>query len=199
MNKERLTTFVDAVLAIIMTILVLELRQPDPVSLEGFLQLKENFFAYTLSFFWLGTMWVNLHNEWYRIKRINVQIIWATIVMLFFSTLFPYATSIVSENFNNEAAQGFYGIIVILITISNYVSYQELAKENGRDSSVVNQIQDRNHWLYLDIIIKIIGLIISLLFYPPAMMYSVLLTLLVLVIPNQIKNARKKTYNEPKE
>lgn len=192
MNKERLTTFVDAVLAIIMTILVLELRQPDPVSLEGFLQLKENFFAYALSFFWLGTMWVNLHNEWYRIKRINVQIIWATIVMLFFSTLFPYATSIVSENFNNEAAQGFYGIIVILITISNYVSYQELAKENGRDSSVVNKIQDRNHWLYLDIIIKIIGLIISLLFYPPAMMYSVLLTLLVLVIPNQIKNAHNK-------
>lgn len=199
MNKDRLTTFVDAVLAIIMTILVLELRKPDPVSFKGFLQLKENFFAYTLSFFWLGTMWVNLHNEWYRIKRINVQIIWTTMVMLFFSSLFPYATTIVSENFNNEAAQGFYGIIVILITISNYISYQELAKENKQDSSVIHQIKNRNHWLYLDIIIKLIGLILSLSFYPPAMMYSVLVTLVTLVVPNQIKNIRSGAYNEPKK
>lgn len=84
MNKERLATFIDAVLAIVITILVLELRKPDPISLNGFLALRENFFAYALSFFWLGAMWVNLHNEWYRIKRINTKTIWAAMLILFF-------------------------------------------------------------------------------------------------------------------
>ena len=68
MTKERLVAFFDAVLAIIMTILVLELEKPSEVSLKGFLALKENFFAYTLSFFWLGISWINHHNEWIGVK-----------------------------------------------------------------------------------------------------------------------------------
>lgn len=68
MGKDRLIAFTDAVLAIVMTILVLELNKPDSISFSGFWALRENFFAYTLSFFWLGTMWVNLHNEWYHVK-----------------------------------------------------------------------------------------------------------------------------------
>ncbi len=71
MSKERLTAFFDAVLAIIMTILVLELEKPNEISLRGFLELKENFFAYTLSFFWLGSMWVNHHNEWIEVDKIS--------------------------------------------------------------------------------------------------------------------------------
>ena len=96
MVKERLVAFFDAVLAIIMTILVLELEKPSEISLKGFLALKENFFAYVLSFFWLGTMWVNHHNEWMGIEKISVKTVWTTMLTLFFSSLFPYSTSIVS-------------------------------------------------------------------------------------------------------
>lgn len=63
MNKERLVAFMDAVLAIIMTILILELKKPETATLKALWNLRVDFFAYTLSFFWLGTMWVNLHNE----------------------------------------------------------------------------------------------------------------------------------------
>ncbi|WP_071131251.1 TMEM175 family protein [Enterococcus timonensis] len=199
MNKERLTTFIDAVLAIIMTILVLELNKPDPVTLAGFWALKENFFAYTLSFFWLGTMWINLHNEWYKIKRINGQTIWATMVMLFFSSLFPYATSLVSENFNNTAAQGFYGMIVLFITLANLLTYHTLSKANQEEKFVAELIKTRNHWLQIDVLIKIIGLILALTIFPPAMMYSVLLTLIVLVIPNQIKNLKQRHHLPPEQ
>lgn len=195
MTKERLTTFIDAVLAIIMTILVLDLQKPDPVSLSGFFKLKENFFAYTLSFFWLGTMWINLHNGWYKIKKIDGYVMWATMVMLFFSSLFPYATSLAAENFNNTAAQVFYGIIVILITISNFITAQCLSKANKDNPEAVENIKKRNHWLLKDIAIKIFGLIIALCFFPPAMMYSVLITLVVLVIPNQIKSLRSEHSN----
>ena len=102
MIKERLVAFFDAVLAIIMTILVLELEKPSEISLKGFLALKENFLAYALSFFWLGTMWVNHHNEWMRIEKISVKTVWTTMLTLFFSSLFPYSTSIVSKNFYNR-------------------------------------------------------------------------------------------------
>lgn len=191
MGKERLIAFTDAVLAIVMTILVLELNKPDSISFSGFWALRETFFAYTLSFFWLGTMWINLHNEWYHVKRINNHTIWGTVIMLFFSSLFPYSTSIVSENFSNSSAQFFYGIIVIAITISNILTHQTLIKENAEISWFSRQIQHRNQWLLLDLFLKIIGLVLSITVWPQAMSYAVLLTLLVLVIPNQIKFVRK--------
>ena len=61
MNKERLAAFMDAILAIIMTILILELKKPEAATIKALWNLRVDFFAYTLSFFWLGTMWVNLH------------------------------------------------------------------------------------------------------------------------------------------
>lgn len=78
MSKERLTAFFDAVLAIIMTILVLELEKPSEISLKGFLSIKEGFFAYALSFFWLGSMWINHHNEWIEVDKINKKTGWCT-------------------------------------------------------------------------------------------------------------------------
>jgi uncharacterized membrane protein len=140
-------------------------------------------------------MWINLHNEWYHIKKISGQTIWATIVMLFFSSLFPYATSIVSENFSNETAQVFYGIIVIFITLSNMLSYGTLIKANQKDPAVIAQMKNRR-WLFVDVAIKVVGLILSLTIYPSAMMYAVLATLLVLVIPNQIKSLRNRRHTK---
>ena len=63
-NKERLIAFTDAVLAIIMTILVLELDKPDEPTLSAFWALRQNFFAYFLSFFWLGSLWMALNTLW---------------------------------------------------------------------------------------------------------------------------------------
>ena len=71
MNKERLAAFTDAVLAIIMTILVLELEKPKTVNLAGLWALRANFFAYTLSFFWIGLMWTTHHNNWHKVKSVS--------------------------------------------------------------------------------------------------------------------------------
>lgn len=102
MNKERLVAFFDAMLAIIMTILVIELEKPAEMTWNAVLELKENFFAYALSFFWLGTMWVNLHNEWHDAKYISRSVIWWNVILLFFSSLCPYVTDVVSNNFNSK-------------------------------------------------------------------------------------------------
>ena len=192
MNKERLAAFMDAVLAIIMTILILELKKPETATLKALWNLRVDFFAYTLSFFWLGTMWVNLHNEWHKIKYITPSIVWINVVILFFSSFFPYVTSFVTSYYNSSVAQGFYGIIVLAVTFCNIISGHLIGKANRNDEKLQESLKIRMRWLSIDIIIKIMGLIISCTFYPPAMMISVYITLLGIVLPAQYKAAKRR-------
>ena len=192
MNKERLAAFMDAVLAIIMTILILELKKPETATLKALWNLRVNFFAYTISFFWLGTMWVNLHNEWHKIKYITPVVVWANVVLLFFSSFFPYVTSFVTSYYNSSVAQGFYGIIVLAVTFCNIISGHLIGKANRNDEKSQESLKIRMRWLSIDIIIKIMGLIISCTFYPPAMMISVYITLLGIVLPAQYKAAKRR-------
>ena len=192
MNKERLAAFMDAILAIIMTILILELKKPEAATIKALWNLRVDFFAYTLSFFWLGTMWVNLHNEWHKIKYITPLIVWVNVVLLFFSSFFPYVTSFVTSYYNSSVAQGFYGIIVLAVTFCNIISGHLIGKANRNDEKSQESLKIRMRWLSIDTIIKIIGLIISCTFYPPAMMTSVYITLLGIVLPAQYKAAKRR-------
>ena len=192
MNKERLAAFMDAVLAIIMTILILELKKPETATIKALWNLRVDFFAYTLSFFWLGTMWVNLHNEWHKIKYITPSIVWVNVVILFFSSFFPYVTSFVTSYYNSSVAQGFYGIIVLAVTFCNIISLYLIEKVNKHDKELQESLKIMIRWIKVDISIKIIGLIISCIFYPPAMMISVYITLFGIAFPEQYKAIKRR-------
>ena len=192
MNKERLAAFMDAILAIIMTILILELKKPEAATLKALWNLRVDFFAYTLSFFWLGTMWVNLHNEWHKIKYITPSIVWVNVVILFFSSFFPYVTSFVTSYYNSSVAQGFYGIIVLAVTFCNIISLYLIEKVNKHDKELQESLKIMIRWIKVDISIKIIGLIISCIFYPPAMMISVYITLFGIAFPEQYKAIKRR-------
>ena len=97
MSKERLVAFTDAVIAIIITILILELEKPTSLTWGAVWDLRMNLFAYTITFFWIGTMWVNMHRAWDNITRINNKLVWISLLLLFFSSFFPYTTSIVAK------------------------------------------------------------------------------------------------------
>ena len=184
MEKERLGAFIDAVLAIVMTILVLELEKPKTFDLQGLWELRTNFLAYAISFFWLGAMWVNIHASSHLIKKVSQKTVWATIVMLFFSSLFPYTTQLIATHFMNGTMQAFYGIIVLLMTFSVLWYYQTLEEVNdGAEMHGLNA--DRKKWLTWDIGIKILGLILSLTIFPAGVGISVLVTLVFIVIPKQ--------------
>ena len=192
MNKERLAAFMDAVLAIIMTILILELKKPETATLKALWNLRVDFFAYTLSFFWLGTMWINLHNEWHKIKYITPLIVWVNVVLLFFSSFFPYVTSFVTSYYNSSIAQGFYGVIVLAVTFCSIISGHLIGKANKDDKDLQESLKIKMRWLSVDTIIKIIGLIISCIFYPPAMMISVYITLFGIAFPEQYKAIKRR-------
>jgi len=183
LNKERLAAFTDAVLAIIMTILVLELEKPEHISWQGLWDLRVNYFAYALSFFWLGMMWFSHHNAWNQIKKINNSTVIYSLLMLFFASLFPYTTSIVAQNYNNSTAQVLYGIIVLLVSFSNMAISHSLNVANGRKVfKLLYDVSTKN--VLIDLTIKIIGLILSMTVFAPAMLYAILLGLIFLSSTN---------------
>ena len=185
MSKDRLAAFMDAVLAIIMTILVLELPKPDPLTWEGVWALKETYATYILSFFWLGTMWVSLHNEWHHIQMVTKKVVWLGIVLLFVTSWIPYSMSVVAIDPMNRVGQVLYGMSVLLVTFANlwlsvalykcHVDFDECDSEKHAWLLRVKYIPD--------IIIKLIGMALAATVYPPAMMYSVLLARLWILFP----------------
>ena len=182
MKKDRVAAFTDAVLAIIMTILVLALEKPTTPTLSALWELRYSFFSYSLSFFWLGSMWVNIHNEWETIEKINAKTLWVTLILLFFCSVIPYATDLVSHDFNNKMTQGFYGVFVMLVTLSNVWLSKVLGQGNGCTKMSAEKFKKRRILLWIDIAIKLVGAIIAMTVYPPAMMYSVILAAAFLML-----------------
>ena len=189
MGKERLMAFTDAVLAIVMTILVLELERPEAATLAALWALKENFFAYALSFFWLGTMWVNLHNEWHGVTQVSRSVVWWSVVVLFFSSLIPYAIRFVNVDYHSSVTQGFYGVMVLLVTFANVGLSRALELAHQEETATKEEIAGNRRRLYLDIAIKLAGMILTLTVYPPAMMICVLLTMVLMMLPGRRKAA----------
>ena len=174
MKKDRLLAFNDAVMAIIMTILVLELKKPEELSISGFWALRANYFAYCLSFFWLGSVWISMHGIWEHAEQVSRTVLWWNLIFLFFSSFMPYATGLVSANFNNTLTQAFYGIIVIIITCTNWILHKVVDSANPQNEALLAATKAYRLFQLPDIAIKVIALVISLTVYPPAMMYGVL-------------------------
>lgn len=191
MSKERLQAFTDAVLAIIMTILVLELEAPKEMSFAGFWELRESFFSYAVSFFWIGAMWVTNHNGGHYVRKIRLSTVWWTVVTSFFASLFPYTTSLVDSHFNNSFAQGLYGIVVLLVSISKVMESRSLVLADPDNKTLAQSGLIANRGIWWDLTVKVLGFILSVTVFAPAMMISVLLTLIVFVIPAQVTMARQ--------
>lgn len=189
MDKERATAFTDAILAIIMTILVLELKEPASHTWAGLWALWVNYFAYALSFFWLGTMWIGLHNEWQQVKKISYGTLWWMLLLLFWASLFPYTTKIVASDFDNTMTQVLYGVIIALTTVTNLCLSRSLVK-NPANKAMTEKSRFRQRWLLVDLGIKALGLVIAFTVYPPAAAYSAFLAALVIAVPSHVLESR---------
>jgi len=175
MNKDRLAAFTDAILAIVMTILVLELEKPAEASWEAIWALRESFFSYAISFFWLGAMWVNLHSQWQKVKKIDNRVVWCSIVMLFFSSFFPWVTDFVGQNFMSRVAQGAYFTVVMAVSFSNIVLNRLVGSANRDNAEFYRESKQVDKTMWIDISVKIVGFVIAMVFYPPLTMVFVML------------------------
>ncbi len=133
MDKGRLEAFSDAVIAIIMTVMVLELRPPESTDLHALQAKIPVFLAYVLSFVNLGIYWNNHHHLLQATRRVNGNILWANTHLLFWLSLFPFTTAWMGEHQLASAPVATYGVVSILSAVAYYVLQSAVVKEQGAD------------------------------------------------------------------
>ncbi len=126
--------FSDGVLAIIITIMVLELKVPHDPSLEGLKPLLPVFLSYVLSFLYVGIYWNNHHHMLHTVKQVNGATLWANMHLLFWLSLFPFVTAWMGENHFAPNTVALYGVVLLMAAIAYYILSQCLIKGHGQDS-----------------------------------------------------------------
>jgi uncharacterized membrane protein len=134
MNKGRLEAFSDGVIAIIITIMVLEIKVPHEASLEALRPLIPVFLSYVLSFVFLGIYWNNHHHLLQAVRQVNGRILWANQHLLFWLSLIPFATGWMGENNFATWPVALYGIVLLLAAIAYTILTQTLILHHGQDS-----------------------------------------------------------------
>jgi uncharacterized membrane protein len=140
MGKGRLEAFSDGVLAIIITIMVLELKVPHGVDLTALGSLLPVFLSYVLSFIYVGIYWSNHHHLLHAIRHVNGRILWANLHLLFWLSLVPFATGWMGENHFAAWPVALYGVVLLFAAIAYFILARVLISFHGRDSTLAKAI-----------------------------------------------------------
>ena len=181
MTTNRLEAFYDAIIAIIVTLLVLELPQPATASIQSILALKTSYFAYLISFLVCTNLWQYHHIIYNNVERINPKIIWQNILLLLIISLIPYLTTFVANNPFSLIAEMLYGLDFILINIILFWMAKSLIEINPDKESLPNALEIKNA-LVIPPIIFILGLIFAFLGYPFAISICCLISVIRSII-----------------
>jgi uncharacterized membrane protein len=136
MTTDRLEAFSDRVLAIIITIMVLELKVPELTGIAGLKPLLPLFCSYLLSFIYIGIYWNNHHHMFHLTKRVNGAIMWANLHLLFWLSLFPFATAWVGKNHLSSFSVALYGFVALMAGCSFYILQWTIIFEQGAHSAL---------------------------------------------------------------
>ncbi len=134
MGKERITAFSDGVIAIVITIMVLELKVPHGADWSALSEVAPNFVIYVLSFIYLAIYWNNHHHLLHTVARIDGLIMWANANLLFWLSLIPAATAWLGENLLAPVPTAVYGVILLMPAIAYYLLQQAILHKQGKRS-----------------------------------------------------------------
>jgi uncharacterized membrane protein len=134
MGKNRLEAFSDGVIAIIITIMVLELKVPHGENLDALKPLLPVFLSYVLSFVYVGIYWNNHHHMLHATQKVTGPILWANLHLLFWLSLFPFATAWMGENHFAAMPTALYGGVLLMAAIAYWILQQLIIASQGADS-----------------------------------------------------------------
>ena len=136
MGKERLAAFSDGVIAIIITIMVLELKLPHGADWATFAGLGPHFLSYVLSFIYIAIYWNNHHHLLHTVTRVDGLILWANSHLLFWLSLIPAATAWLGDNFPAALPVAVYGVALLMPAIAYYLLQTAIVHRHGRHSAL---------------------------------------------------------------
>jgi uncharacterized membrane protein len=135
-GRERLTAFTDGVLAIIVTIMVLELRPPHGVELSNLAELLPVFMSYVLSFLYVAIYWNNHHHFFHLVPEVNGAVLWANMHLLFWLSLVPFTTAWMGENHFAPVPTAVYGLSLLTPAVAWVIMQRTIINAQGPDSAL---------------------------------------------------------------
>lgn len=152
MKPERLNAFTDAVIAIVITIMVLELHVPEGVSLDALRPELPLFGAYVLSFIYIGLYWNNHHHMMTAATRVNGRVLWSNLGLLFWLSLFPFVIRWVGESGMTSGPVAAFGVVLIMAALAYLILERALIAAEGEESAIARAVgEKRKEWLSLAI------------------------------------------------
>ncbi|HAH25279.1 MAG TPA: hypothetical protein DCL77_16245 [Prolixibacteraceae bacterium] len=140
MRKNRLEAFSDGVLAIIITIMVLEFKVPHGVELVDLKPLIPKILSYILSFIYLGIYWNNHHHMMHTVKYVTGAILWANLHLLFWLSLVPFTTDWMGENSFKAMPMALYGFMLLMAAVAYFILQNQIIKTHGSNSVLARAI-----------------------------------------------------------
>ncbi len=134
MGKGRLEAFSDGVLAIAITIMVLDLKVPHSTHFSDLDEMIPVFISYSLSFIYIGIYWSNHHHMLHTVKKVTGGILWANLNLLFWLSLISFATGWMGENNFADTTAALYGVVLLMSALSYWILQQVIIRSQGKDS-----------------------------------------------------------------
>lgn len=160
MNKGRLEAFSDGVIAIIITIMVLEIKVPHEASIEALFKLAPVFLSYVISFIYVGIYWNNHHHLFQSVKKVDGRVLWSNLFLLFWLSLIPFASGWMGENHFEGVTVTLYGVILFGCAISYYVLTNSLLKNHDTESVIYKAVGNKFKE-HASLVLYILGLLVS--------------------------------------
>ena len=158
MTKTRLEAFSDAVIAIIITIMVLELKVPHETSFDALIKLWPVFLSYAVSFLMLGIYWGNHHHLVHTIKEVRASILWANLHLLFWLSLIPFATAWMGENHFAKKTVAAYALLADLCGVAYYILLMVIKNCNQNNTALLEVLRKQSRKGTLSCIIYTIAI-----------------------------------------
>jgi len=192
MKKGRLEAFSDGVLAIIITIMVLEIKVPHGGNLNALKSLIPVFLSYVLSFIYIGIYWNNHHHLFQAAKQVSGSILWANLHLFFWLSLIPFVTGWMGENHFSETPMALYGVVLLMAAIAFTILQKLVLSEHGTDSLLSKALR-KNVKEKLSTILYVLA--IPLAFVNPWISAAIfIIVALIWIVPDKrIENALTKS------
>ncbi|MBR4447514.1 TMEM175 family protein [Methanobrevibacter sp.] len=185
METTRFETFFDAIIAIVITVLVLKIPQPASPTLNAFLSLNTIYVAYFISFLILYNLWYANHNLFHLVETIDNTTLWIYGMMTFVISLIPYFTIWLANNVYSVAAESMFGVIFIVTHILNTLATKAVYKSNPYNKNL-HEINHDSYYMNLPLILILIGFILTYTIYTPGIYIACLLSIVLWIIIGRV-------------
>ncbi len=175
MTKSRLEAFSDGVIAIIITIMVLELKIPHSAGIDALLELMPAFTSYLFSFVFIGIYWGNHHHLLHTVHHVSSKLIWSNLGLLFFLSLIPFSTGWMGENHFAQLPVAFYSINLLFCAVAYYILQKAIMSDYKHSSKLIEALKKQEKK-------GIISLFIYLASIPCAFFFPFISALLIVAV-----------------